>query len=137
MTCSGLHMTQAAALLCRGHSLAPHANRQDPPLALKHIISKPCFLLCARHIAGEMGSEWQERLESDAPTEDLLTLIHQIVPFHMAHNAEPEAVDLLLEVRVSTTPEGFAGATRRPCARGGRVCMGCTLGRTTAWEATP
>lgn len=84
-----------------------------------------------------MGSEWQERLESDAPTEDLLTLIHQIVPFHMAHNAEPEAVDLLLEVRVSTTPEGFAGATRRPCARGGRVCMGCTLGRTTAWEATP
>jgi RPN1 N-terminal domain len=25
--------------------------------------------------------------------------VQQIVPFHMAHNAEPEAVDLLLEVQ--------------------------------------
>ncbi len=29
---------------------------------------------------------------------DLLHLVDQIVPFHMSHNAEPEAVDLLLEV---------------------------------------
>ena len=29
---------------------------------------------------------------------DLLSLVDQIVPHHMKHNAEPEAVDLLLEV---------------------------------------
>lgn len=29
--------------------------------------------------------------------DDLIPLVHDIVPFHMAHNAEPEAVDLLLE----------------------------------------
>jgi 26S proteasome regulatory subunit N1 len=34
----------------------------------------------------------------DAATfEDLLPLVRDIVPFHMAHNAEPEAVDLLIE----------------------------------------
>lgn len=42
--------------------------------------------------------EWQDRVEASTSTEDLLVLVHQIVPFHMAHNAEPEAVDLLLEV---------------------------------------
>ena len=30
--------------------------------------------------------------------QDLLHLVSQIVPYHMTHNAEPEAVDLLLEV---------------------------------------
>jgi 26S proteasome regulatory subunit N1 len=33
-----------------------------------------------------------------AQVDDLLTLVRQIVPFHMANNAEPEAVDLLVEV---------------------------------------
>lgn len=28
----------------------------------------------------------------------------QIVPYHMTHNAEPEAVDLLLEVRMDKAP---------------------------------
>ncbi len=28
-----------------------------------------------------------------------MELVQQIVPFNMTHNAEPEAVDLLLEVR--------------------------------------
>jgi 26S proteasome regulatory subunit N1 len=51
-----------------------------------------------RHLAGEIGAEWSERVEAEKPTDDLLTLVQQIVPFHMAHNAEPEAVDLLLEV---------------------------------------
>lgn len=30
--------------------------------------------------------------------DELLALVAQIVPYHMTHNAEPEAVDLLLEV---------------------------------------
>lgn len=38
--------------------------------------------------------------------DDLLALVSQIVPFHMTHNAEPEAVDLLLEVGGSK-PAGY------------------------------
>ena len=30
--------------------------------------------------------------------DDLLALVRQIVPYHMGHNAETDAVDLLLEV---------------------------------------
>jgi RPN1 N-terminal domain len=30
-----------------------------------------------------------------------MTLVEAIVPYHMTHNAEPEAVDLLLEVCLS------------------------------------
>lgn len=53
-----------------------------------------------RHLAGEVGAEWESREASEppAPTDDLLALVKQVVPYHCAHNAEPEAVDLLLEV---------------------------------------
>jgi len=61
-----------------------------------------------RHLAGEVGQEFATRTSagttssSSSPSEkdvtDLLRLVDVIVPFHMAHNAEPEAVDLLLEV---------------------------------------
>jgi len=70
-----------------------------------------------RNLAGEIAHEWARRQEADgAPLEspripaltrpagdsatlnDLLPLVQQIVPFHMRHNAEPEAVDLLLEL---------------------------------------
>lgn len=62
-----------------------------------------------RNLAGEVGAEWAARRsaaeEGEAgaggpppATADLLELVNQIVPYHMAHNSEPEAVDLLLEV---------------------------------------
>lgn len=53
-----------------------------------------------RHLAGEIGDEYQARVDrgEGANVDDLLHLVHQIVPYHMTHNAEPEAVDLLLEV---------------------------------------
>eukprot|EP00798_Chlamydomonas_sp_ICE-L_P009842 gene9842-7728_t len=61
-----------------------------------------------RHLAGEIATEFEitspskleskDRITSEASTDDLLGLVNQIVPFHMTHNAEPEAVDLLLEV---------------------------------------
>ena len=38
------------------------------------------------------------REEKGLPVADLLHLVAQVVPYHMTHNAEPEAVDLLLEV---------------------------------------
>jgi len=42
-----------------------------------------------------------------AQVEDLLGLVRQIVPFHMANNAEPEAVDLLVEVGGCCLPPLF------------------------------
>ena len=52
-----------------------------------------------RNLASEIGVEYHRRQEKDADaadTSDLNGLISEIIPFHMAHNAEPEAVDLLL-----------------------------------------
>mmetsp|Transcript_17190 Transcript_17190/g.44108 ORF Transcript_17190/g.44108 Transcript_17190/m.44108 type:complete len:912 (-) Transcript_17190:167-2902(-) len=56
-----------------------------------------------RHITGEISAEYKERSEKEetgkAPeVGDLLELVAQIIPYHMSHNAEPEAVDLLVEV---------------------------------------
>jgi hypothetical protein len=51
-----------------------------------------------RHLAGEISEEFSARQEAGAAADDLMALVQQIVPFHMTHNAEPEAVDLLLEV---------------------------------------
>lgn len=52
-----------------------------------------------RHLAGELAEEYNSReAHDDDAVEDLLYLVNQMVPFHMTHNAEPEAVDLLLEV---------------------------------------
>lgn len=48
-----------------------------------------------------MMQEYDERLSADIvePVDDLLELVFKIVPHHMQHNAEAEAVDLLIEVR--------------------------------------
>mmetsp|Transcript_31070 Transcript_31070/g.68978 ORF Transcript_31070/g.68978 Transcript_31070/m.68978 type:complete len:901 (-) Transcript_31070:581-3283(-) len=51
-----------------------------------------------RHLAGEIADEFQLRQEKEEQVDDLMHLVAQIVPYHMTHNAEPEAVDLLLEV---------------------------------------
>eukprot|EP00586_Coscinodiscus_wailesii_P022046 CAMPEP_0172498022 /NCGR_PEP_ID=MMETSP1066-20121228/108304_1 /TAXON_ID=671091 /ORGANISM="Coscinodiscus wailesii, Strain CCMP2513" /LENGTH=926 /DNA_ID=CAMNT_0013271121 /DNA_START=128 /DNA_END=2908 /DNA_ORIENTATION=+ len=59
----------------------------------------------ARSLAGEIGQEYNARVlegadpDSDAPFEDLLSMVNVIVPFHITHNAEAEAVDLLIEVQ--------------------------------------
>lgn len=50
-----------------------------------------------RHLAGEIAEEFKVRRDEEQPVDDMMHLITQIVPFHMTHNAEPEAVDLLLE----------------------------------------
>eukprot|EP00897_Mesotaenium_endlicherianum_P000523 jgi/Mesen1/10471/ME000083S09976 len=51
-----------------------------------------------RNLAGEIGQEYQRRLLDEGPVDDIMGLIKQIIPFHIQHNAEPEAVDLLMEV---------------------------------------
>lgn len=53
----------------------------------------------SRHLAGEVAKEWQEIEEGDkAQQELLLKLVKEIVPYNMAHNAEHEACDLLMEI---------------------------------------
>ncbi|XP_058084779.1 26S proteasome non-ATPase regulatory subunit 2 homolog A-like isoform X2 [Magnolia sinica] len=51
-----------------------------------------------RNLAGEIAQEFARRQVEEAPIDDLMELVQQIVAFHMKHNAEPEAVDLLIEV---------------------------------------
>ncbi|XP_022988683.1 26S proteasome non-ATPase regulatory subunit 2 homolog A-like [Cucurbita maxima] len=51
-----------------------------------------------RNLAGEIAQEYTKRQSEEAPIDDLMELVQEIVAFHMKHNAEPEAVDLLMEV---------------------------------------
>lgn len=58
-----------------------------------------------RSLAGEIGQEYNQRVidgadpEQDEPFQDLLKFVHVIAPFHLTHNAEAEAIDLLIEVQ--------------------------------------
>ncbi|KAI3425164.1 hypothetical protein D9Q98_008935 [Chlorella vulgaris] len=61
-----------------------------------------------RHLAGEIGEANDERRAADEPADDLMALVDEIVPYHMSHNAEPEAVDLLLEVERISQLEAHA-----------------------------
>lgn len=51
-----------------------------------------------RHLALEIGEEYESRSEKEEATDDLLELSLKIVPFFLKHNAEADAVDLLLEL---------------------------------------
>ncbi|KAK2579619.1 hypothetical protein KPH14_011549 [Odynerus spinipes] len=53
-----------------------------------------------RHLSGELAGEWDEISGADAEAmrEKLIALVHEIVPYNMAHNAETEASDLLMEI---------------------------------------
>lgn len=51
-----------------------------------------------RHLALEIGEEYGARLAESKPTDDLLQLAVEIVPFFLEHNGEADAVDLLLEI---------------------------------------
>ena len=48
-----------------------------------------------RHLALEIGSEYQNRMEKDADTDDINDLTRVLVPFFLSHNAEADAVVLL------------------------------------------
>jgi 26S proteasome regulatory subunit N1 len=70
-----------------------------------------------RTLAGEIGQEYQQRQAEEKPVEDLMGLVRQIIPFHVQHNAEPEAVDLLMEVESLEMLMEHVGPTnfRRTC----------------------
>eukprot|EP01132_Coremiostelium_polycephalum_P006236 gene6236-7767_t len=71
-----------------------------------------------RHLATEIGEEYDFRKEADQSVDDLMNLVDEIVPFQMKHNAEPEACDLLLEVE--QLPKLFAYIDENNYAR---VCL--------------
>jgi hypothetical protein len=58
-----------------------------------------------RSLTGEIGQEYNQRVidgadpDTDEPFQDILQMVHVIAPFHVTHNAEAEAVDLLIEVQ--------------------------------------
>lgn len=56
------------------------------------------FAADADTVAAAAAAMRQLRQDAGAAVDELLALVAQIVPYHMTHNAEPEAVDLLLEV---------------------------------------
>ncbi|KAJ9644691.1 proteasome regulatory particle base subunit [Coniosporium apollinis] len=53
-----------------------------------------------RHLALEIGQEFQNRMNEDKPTEELTDLALTLVPFFLKHNAEADAVDILSELEM-------------------------------------
>jgi len=53
-----------------------------------------------RHLALEIGSEYQNRLIQDQSTDDVTDLASTLVPFFLKHNAEADAVDILSELEM-------------------------------------
>jgi 26S proteasome regulatory subunit N1 len=51
-----------------------------------------------RALAGEIGQEYNKRVEQGDSVDDLMFLVDIIIPYFMKNHEEPEAVDLLMEV---------------------------------------
>lgn len=111
---SVLGMTQGTALKYR--LLVQHSGDEQELAAWGHEY--------LRHLALEIGDDFHSRLEDDTSLEadngDLLDLALRIVPFFLKHNAETDAVDLLLEVDSveRMADEGLMDAETYP-----RVCQ--------------
>ena len=71
-----------------------------------------------RHLALEIGQEYQNRLTDDKDFQDLIDLALSLVPYFLSHNAEADAVDLLSELeRIDQIPK-FLDENTYP-----RVCL--------------
>lgn len=53
-----------------------------------------------RHLALEIGQEYQNRDSDDADVQDLSELALSLIPYFLKHNAEADAVDLLSELEM-------------------------------------
>ncbi|PVH94927.1 26S proteasome non-ATPase-like protein regulatory subunit 2 [Periconia macrospinosa] len=60
-----------------------------------------------RHLALEIGREYQKRLNDDNSTEDITDLALSLVPFFLKHYAEADAVDILSELEMIDRIEEF------------------------------
>ncbi|KAF1948382.1 26S proteasome non-ATPase-like protein regulatory subunit 2 [Byssothecium circinans] len=60
-----------------------------------------------RHLALEIGREYQKRLNDDNGTDDITDLALTLVPFFLKHYAEADAVDILSELEMIDQIEKF------------------------------
>ncbi|KAF2829320.1 26S proteasome non-ATPase-like protein regulatory subunit 2 [Ophiobolus disseminans] len=71
-----------------------------------------------RHLALEIGAEYQNRLNEDKSTDDITSLASNLVPFFLKHNAEADAVDILSELEMIDQVEQYIDENTY-----GRVCL--------------
>ena len=60
-----------------------------------------------RHLALEIGQEYNKRLDDDVDAEDIKDLALSFVPFFLTHNAEADAVDILSELEMINEMEKY------------------------------
>ena len=53
-----------------------------------------------RHLALEIGQDYQKRLTDDEDVDDLVDLTRTLVPYFLSHNAEADAVDIMSEIEI-------------------------------------
>lgn len=59
-----------------------------------------------RHLALEIGQDYQRRMTDDEDPQDLIDLARSLVPYFLSHNAEADAVDILSELeRIQEIPQ--------------------------------
>ena len=59
-----------------------------------------------RHLALEIGQDYQRRMNEDVEAQELVDLARSLVPYFLSHNAEADAVDLLSELeRIQEIPQ--------------------------------
>ena len=59
-----------------------------------------------RHLALEIGQDYQRRITDDEDAQDLVELARTLVPYFLSHNAEADAVDILSELeRIQEIPQ--------------------------------
>lgn len=81
-------------------------SNEDRLDCLKYRLEAPSTDLAAwgheymRHLALEIGREFQNRLNDDEQTDDITSLALSLVPFFLHHNAEADAVDILSELEM-------------------------------------
>lgn len=70
-----------------------------------------------RHVTGEITQEWQT-VEDATQKDKLYTLVKEIIPYLMEHNAEAEACDALMEIEKIDTLHDYVDESAFP-----RVCL--------------
>ena len=53
-----------------------------------------------RHLALEIGQDYQRRVTDEADAEELIALTRTLVPYFLSHNAEADAVDIMSEMEI-------------------------------------
>lgn len=71
-----------------------------------------------RHLALEIGQEYQKKMMDDEDAQELINLARSLVPYFLSHNAEADAVDILSELeRIQEIPNYLDENTYQ------RVCL--------------